>query len=225
MPLLFFAPIPFMPEIDLLELIKYVGPIGVAAIVFAESGLLIGFFLPGDSLLFTAGFLASQGFMPIWLLIGLAFPAAVIGDSVGYSFGYRLGRRLYQRPDSRFFRRKDLLRAEEFYRKHGGKAIVLARFLPVVRTFAPIVAGTAAMPYRSFLSYNILGGVLWAIGLPLAGYFLGSMIPDVDRYLLPIIGAIIVLSLLPTVFHLLQSRFGGHKSSETVGIPASEDAA
>lgn len=228
MPVL--ALIPFLPEeLDLLQfilnLIPIIGPPGVAAIVFAESGLLIGFFLPGDSLLFTTGFLASQGVLSIGWLIGLAFPAAVIGDSVGYSFGYRLGRRLYQRPDSRFFRRKDLLRAEEFYRKHGGKAIVLARFLPVVRTFAPIVAGTAAMPYRNFLTYNVIGGALWAIGLPLAGYFLGSLIPDVDKYLLPIIGAIIVISLLPTVFHLVQARLGsGHRTNEAMALPASEDA-
>ena len=191
---------------DLPRLIQTVGLIGVVLIIFAESGLLIGFFLPGDSLLFTAGFLASQGIFPIVVLVFLTFLAAVAGDGVGYSFGYRVGRRLYQRPDSRFFRQKDLRRAEAFYRKHGGKAIVLARFLPVIRTFAPIVAGTAAMPYRRFLAYNVLGAFLWAVCIPLAGYWLGSLIPDVDKYLIPIVAVIIVVSALPTLFHALSIR-------------------
>lgn len=185
-------------------LIRTVGMFGVWAIVFAESGLLIGFFLPGDSLLFTAGFLASQGLLDItWLCIG-CFIAAVAGDNVGYAFGSRVGRRLFQRENSMLFNRNNLLRAEAFYEKHGRKTIILARFIPVVRTFAPIVAGMGKMEYRTFLAYNVIGGVLWGVGLPLAGYQLGSMIPEIDKYLLPVIGLIILLSVAPPAWHLFK---------------------
>ena len=189
---------------DLRSILGVIGYAGIAGIVFAESGLLIGFFLPGDSLLFTAGFLASQGVFRIGLLVPLVFIAAVIGDSVGYAFGNRVGRRIFTRSDSLLFHRQNLLRAQRFYERHGGKAIVLARFLPVIRTFAPILAGVGTMAYSKFLAYNVIGGALWAIGLTLLGYFLGSAIPDVDRYLLPIVIGIIVLSVLPTVFHVLR---------------------
>lgn len=191
---------------DLPALLELVGYAGVFAIVFAESGLLIGFFLPGDSLLFTAGFLASQDVFRIVPLILLCFIAAVSGDSVGYAFGHRIGRKIFTREDSLFFHRQHLLRAERFYAKHGGKTIVLARFLPVVRTFAPILAGVGAMRYARFLAYNVFGGFLWAVGLTLLGYFLGSLIPDIDRYLLPIVLGIIILSVLPTAFHVLRHR-------------------
>ena len=189
---------------DLIALIKSVGLLGVFAIIFAESGLLIGFFLPGDSLLFTAGFLASQGFLNIWVLALGAFVCAVAGDSAGYAFGRRVGRRLFNRTDSLLFHKDHLLKAEKFYEKHGGKAIVLARFMPIVRTFAPIVAGIGTMHYSRFVFFNILGGFLWAVGVTLAGYFLGSLIPNVDKYLIPIVGVIIVVSLLPSVIHVLQ---------------------
>ena len=189
-----------MLPIDLTTLIRAVGYLGVAALIFAESGLLIGFFLPGDSLLFTAGFLASQGALQIVPLALLCFVAAVAGDSTGYAIGQHFGRRLYARPDSRFFRREHLARAEAFFARHGGKAIVFARFIPVVRTFVPVVAGAGAMRYTHFIGFNILGGFLWAIGVAVAGYFLGSTIPGVDRYLLPIIAAIIVVSVLPAVW-------------------------
>jgi membrane-associated protein len=189
---------------DLQELIKAFGYGLVFAFVFAESGLLIGFFLPGDSLLFTAGFLASQGFLDIGILAVGSFICAVAGDSVGYSFGYRVGRRLFQREDSIWFHKKHLLKAEAFYEKHGGKAIVLARFLPIVRTFAPIIAGMGAMKYPRFLTYNLAGGLLWGTGVTLAGFYFGRMLPpeEVDRYLLPVILLIIVLSLLPTAIHV-----------------------
>ncbi|MCS6802975.1 MAG: VTT domain-containing protein [Chloroflexota bacterium] len=176
----------------------------IFAIVFAESGLLFGFFLPGDSLLFTAGFLASQGYLNLPLLLVGCFIAAVAGDQVGYWFGHRVGRRLFDREESFFFHRKNIERTEAFYRKHGGKTIVLARFLPAIRTFAPIVAGIGSMRYRDFVFYNIFGAVLWAIGVTLAGYFLGSVIPDVDKYLIPIILLIIFVSALPTLVHLWQ---------------------
>lgn len=189
--------------IDLAELIKAVGYLGLFAIVFAESGLLVGIFLPGDSLLFTAGFLASEGVFNLWLLIGICTLAAITGDAAGYWFGRRVGRRLYDREDSRFFKRKHLLTAEAFYDRHGGKTLILARFMPVVRTMAPIIAGVSNMRYRRFAMYNIVGGVLWGAGVTAGGYLLGATIPSPDRYLLPIIALIIVISIAPTAIHLL----------------------
>jgi len=191
---------------DLIELIKTVGYVGLFGIVFAESGLFFGFFLPGDSLLFTAGFLASQGFLEIWLATLLVFTAAVAGDSVGYVFGKKIGPAIFKKEDSRFFKKENLMRAERFYEKYGAKTIILARFLPVVRTFAPIVAGVGNMNYAKFIRYNVIGGFVWTFGLMFAGYFLGKTIPDVDKYLLPIIIFIIVLSILPTVIHILKER-------------------
>lgn len=190
----------------LTEILPVIGYLGIFAIVFAESGLLIGFFLPGDSLLFTAGFLASQNIFDITLLVVLSFVAAVLGDSAGYWFGHKVGRKIFQREDSILFHRHNLLRAERFYKKHGGKAIVLARFMPVIRTFAPILAGVGSMTYSEFVTYNVIGGALWGMGLPLAGYFLGSTIPGVDQYLIPIIAGIIILSILPALIHTLRNR-------------------
>ena len=187
-------------------IIPTIGYLGIFAIVFAESGLLIGFFLPGDSLLFTAGFLASQNVFDIRILALLCFIAAVIGDSVGYAIGHKFGRKLFRRPDSFFFHPDHLIRAEKFYEEHGKKTIILARFLPVIRTFAPVVAGIGNMKYRTYLAYNIIGGFLWAVLLPLAGYYLGKTIPDVDKYLLPIIGLIIVLSVLPQAISILKNE-------------------
>lgn len=196
---------------DLENFIKAVGYIGVFAIVFTESGLLFGFFLPGDSLLFTAGFLASQGYLDIAVLAFGCFIAAVTGDSVGYLIGHRLGRKLFSKEDSFFFHKDHLVRAEMFYKKNGGKAIVLARFMPFVRTFAPIVAGIGAMKYSQFLFYNVLGAVLWAIGVTYAGYFLGNAIPDVDKYLLPIIGFIILISATPPLYQGLKTKEQRHR--------------
>lgn len=191
---------------DLETLIRTVGYVGLFAIIFAESGLLIGFFLPGDSLLFTAGFVASQGYLDIRLLVPLCFVAAITGDAVGYAFGHKVGRRLYERPDSRLFQMRHLLQTEAFFAEHGGKAIILARFMPVVRTFAPIVAGMGAMRYARFTLFNCIGAFLWAVGLSVAGFFLGSVIPDVDRYLLPIIALIIVVSIAPSAFHIWKAN-------------------
>jgi membrane-associated protein len=187
---------------DIIPLIKTVGYAGIAFIVFAESGLFVGFFLPGDSLLFTAGFLASQDYLNIWVLIVLSFVCAIAGDNVGYAFGRRVGPKLFTREDSLLFHKKHLQTAEEYYERHGAKTIVIARFMPIVRTFAPIVAGIGNMRYRTFVAYNIVGGALWGIGIPLSGYFLGSTIPNVDRYLLPIIALIILLSVTPGAFHI-----------------------
>ncbi len=189
---------------DLPTIIQGIGYLGLFAVIFAESGLLIGFFLPGDSVLFTAGFLASQGIFDIRLLTIGCFVAAVSGDSVGYAFGHKIGKRLFKREKSLLFHPDHLNRARVFYEKHGGKTIILARFLPVVRTFAPILAGVGDMRYPTFLVYNLIGGFLWAICLPVSGYFLGSVIPDVDKYLIPIIVLIILLSIAPQTYHILK---------------------
>lgn len=191
---------------DLPELIKSLGYFGVWGIIFAESGLMIGFFLPGDSLLFTAGLLASQGFLNIFVLIFGAFVCAVFGDNVGYATGYRFGRKLFEKKDSRFFKKKYLIQTQNFYAKHGKKTIILARFMPIVRTFAPIVAGTASMQYKVFMTFNLIGGFLWTLGITLLGFFLGRVIPDIDKYLLPIVIAIIILSIAPSIIHVIQEN-------------------
>ncbi|MBI2334697.1 VTT domain-containing protein [Candidatus Daviesbacteria bacterium] len=188
---------------DLASLIQTVGYLGVFTIVFLESGLLIGFFFPGDSLLFTAGFLASQGYLDIKILIAGCFIAAVAGDSIGYYIGKKLGPKIFTRDNSFLFQKKHLERAQRFYDKHGGKTIILARFIPVIRAFAPVVAGVGTMNYKRFVFFNFFGAVLWAIGVTLAGYYLGSLIPNVDKYLLPIVGLIVIASVLPALHHLL----------------------
>lgn len=192
-----------MLPIDLITLIKTFGYLGIFTIVFLESGLMIGFFFPGDSLLFTAGFLASQNFLDIKYLIAGCFVFAVSGDSLGYYIGQRFGRKLFQKENSIWFNKNHLIKAQNFYEKHGSKTIILARFVPVIRAFAPVVAGVGLMKYKRFVIFNFIGGVLWAIAIPLLGYYLGSMIPDVDKYLLPIIGLIIIASVLPAIHQVL----------------------
>lgn len=181
-----------------------VGYIILFAIVFAESGLFFGFFLPGDSLLLTAGLLASKDLLNIWILVPLMFVAAVLGDNVGYWFGAKTGPRIFNRENSLLFKRKNLLAARAFYDKHGGKTIILARFMPFIRTFAPIVAGAVEMEYRKFFFFNLLGGVLWGIGVTLAGYFLARLFPPevLDKYFLLIVVGVIVISVLPAAIHL-----------------------
>lgn len=189
---------------DLQAILPTIGYLGIFAIIFAESGLFFGFFLPGDSLLFTAGFLASQGIFDIHILAVICFVAAVLGDSIGYAFGTRVGKRLFYKTDSFFFHKDNLERANVFYKKHGKKTIILARFMPIIRTFAPIVAGIGDMDYKTFISYNIIGGILWAMGITYGGYFLGSLIPNVDKYLLPIIIAIVFISISPGIYHVFK---------------------
>ncbi|MSR68585.1 DedA family protein [Candidatus Saccharibacteria bacterium] len=193
-----------MFELD--SFLKTVGYTGIFTIVFAESGLLVGFFLPGDSLLFTAGFLASQGFFNIMLLCVGTFIAAVLGDNVGYQFGKKAGPRIFTKQDSLVFSKDNLARSQAFYEKHGGKAIILARFIPVVRTFAPVIAGVGIMKYKRFFVFNVIGALLWAVGVTLLGYFAGNAIPDVDRYLLPIVLLIIFASIVPGLWHLLKDQ-------------------
>ncbi len=191
--------------LDPQKIISLFGVIGVIAIVFAESGLFFGFFLPGDSLLFTAGLLSSQGILPFWILLIGVFVAAVLGDNVGYWFGKKLGPALFVKEDSFFFKRKYIAQAQHFYEKHGKKTIILSRFIPIIRTFAPIVAGIGNMNYKIFFLYNVIGGFVWSIGLTVLGYVLGATVPGIDKYLLPIILLIILISFLPGIYHLFKS--------------------
>ena len=197
-----------LPGVDLQDLIKAIGYLGLIAIVFAESGLLIGFFLPGDSLLFTAGFLASLGFLDLRIMLVTLSIAAIAGDQVGYATGRRFGPALFRREDSIWFHRRHLERAHAFYEKHGGKTIILARFMPIVRTFAPIVAGAGRMNYRRFVFYNVLGGLLWVVSMLTGGYLFGQLLPaeQVDMYLLPVIALIVVLSIAPSAWHLYKEN-------------------
>jgi membrane-associated protein len=192
--------------IDLETLIKTIGLLGLFAIVFAETGLFFGFFLPGDSLLVSAGVLAQRGQFDLPTLIVVLIVAATTGDATGYAIGRRAGPRLFQREDSRFFKRSHLERAEAFYARHGGKTIVLARFVPFVRTFAPSVAGAARMPYPRFALYNVAGGVAWVVSITLLGYLLGEAAPDIDLLLLPMLGGIVLISLLLPPLHLWRER-------------------
>ncbi|MGC5309906.1 DedA family protein [Micromonospora zamorensis] len=189
-------------------LISTFGLIGILAIVFAESGLLIGFFLPGDSLLFTAGLLVADGtylHQPLWLMCLLVSIAAVAGDQFGYLFGRRLGPTLFRRPDSRLFKQENLTKAQDFFARYGARSIVLARFVPIVRTFTPIVAGASHMHYSTFLTYNVLGGTLWGCGVTVLGYFLGQVTFVKNNIEFILIG-IVVVSVLPIGIEVLRGR-------------------
>ena len=192
----------------LLEFITHLGIFAVIATIFAESGLFVGFFLPGDSLLFTAGFLVQQDIfkIDIHLFVLFLFLAAVAGDSVGYAFGKKVGRKLFERENTRFFRKENLTRAEAFYEKHGAKTIVIARFVPIVRTFAPIVAGSSSMSYRKFLAYNLIGGALWTASFTYLGFFAGDFLrkAGINVELAALI--IIALSLAPLAYHALSEK-------------------
>ncbi len=191
---------------DIESLVRFGGIFIVAAIVFAESGLLIGFFLPGDTLLFGAGLLASQGEISIIPLIFFTVLAAVLGDNVGYSIGRRSGKRMFNKKDGIIFRAEHLERAEAFYEKHGGKTIILARFTPIVRTFAPVVAGMGKMSRKRFMIFNVIGGVLWGAGMTLLGYHLGSRIPGLDHYIEYVLIGVVLLSIGLSMLHLLKDK-------------------
>lgn len=190
------------------NLISLISVYGVAGIIFAESGLLVGFFLPGDSLLFTVGFLIQQGIIHfnIHLTVLILFIAAALGDSVGYAFGRRVGRRLFRRKDSILFRKENLEHAEAFYERHGGKTIIIARFIPVVRTFAPIIAGISHMNYRRFIAFNLVGALLWAVGITYLGYYAGSWIDHYNINIEYVIIGIILLSVLPPFIHVFKDK-------------------
>lgn len=193
----------FEPE----TLVVALGTVGVIAVIFIETGLFFGFFFPGDSLLFTAGFLASQGYVSFaWLLVG-TFVAAVVGDSVGYAFGKKVGPTLFSREESVIFNRKHIIRAQNFYEKHGRKTIILARFMPIIRTFAPIVAGIGMMKYRTFILFNIIGAFIWTWGMLWLGYGLGTLIPNPDRYILPIVIVIILTSAAPALKEIFKEGY------------------
>ncbi len=191
---------------DVRGIIEWGGLVTICLIVFVETGLFVGFFLPGDSLLVTAGIFAAAKYLSLTQLLTLVPLCAVIGDQVGYLIGRKMGQLLFAKKDSFFFKRKHLEKTQAFYNKYGPKTIVLARFVPLVRTFAPAVAGVAAMEYRKFVFYNIFGGVLWVVLTVLAGYFVGSLIPDIEKYLHWVILIVVFLSFLPIVFEMMKSK-------------------
>jgi membrane-associated protein len=193
--------------LDLVSLIKTAGYLGLFGIIFAESGLFVGFFLPGDSLLFTAGLLASSNFLNIYLLIALTFVAAVLGDNTGYWFGKKTGPKIFVKENSLLFHKDHVTKAENFFKKYGPKTIIIARFIPFVRTFAPILAGVGKMEYKTFFFYNLIGGFLWTAGVSLLGFWLGRVIPNIDHYLLPIVFIIIVVSVLPNLYQIYKAKY------------------
>ncbi|MCN0180938.1 DedA family protein [Salinispora arenicola] len=207
-------------------LISTFGLLGILVIVFAESGLLIGFFLPGDSLLFTAGLLTADGkyiTWPLWLVCLLITLSAIAGDQVGYAFGRKVGPALFRRPNSKLFKQENLLKAHDFFEKYGARSVVLARFVPIVRTFTPIVAGVSRMNYRTFVIYNVVGAVLWGTGVTVLGYFLGQ-IPFVKANIELILIAIVGISVIPIVVELLRARLAARRGTTAAERAAAEEA-
>lgn len=193
-----------LQHLDLL--IAWAGYVGLTIIVFCETGLLAGFFLPGDSLLVTAGLVASQGKLNFFYLNALLITAAIVGDSVGYFIGYHAGPRIFNKEDSFFFHKKHLEKTHHFFERYGGKTIILARFVPIIRTFAPTVAGVGRMSYKKFLSFNVIGGILWVFSMLSIGYFLGATIPDIEKHLHIVIAVVIVISFLPILNEWRKSK-------------------
>ena len=201
---------------DLPALIQWAGYVGLTAIIFVETGLFFGFFLPGDSLLVTAGLLASQGFsLDVYLLGFLLNIAAIVGDNTNYWIGRYMGPKVFSREESLFFRRRHVERAHAFYEKHGPKTIVLARFMPIIRTFAPLVAGVARMSYRTFLTYSVLGGTVWIWSMLFIGYFLGRLVPGIDKHIEKVILVVIFLSILPGIISWLKERNAAKPAEQT----------
>lgn len=195
---------------DVKELVRWAGYPGMTLIVFSETGLLVGFFLPGDSMLVTAGLFASIGiFNIVWLNL-LLISAAITGNATGYLIGKKSGPALYSREDSRFFKRQHLIKTREFYEKYGGITIIMAQFMPFARTFAPVVAGIAGMPYTRFAGFNVIGAVAWVMSMTLIGYFLGSIIPGIDKHIELVIIAIVFISITPGIIKYLQVKYGSH---------------
>lgn len=210
---------------DVQGLVKAGGYVGLSIIVFVETGLMIGFFLPGDSLLVTAGLFAAKGDLDIVILNVLLITMAITGDATGYYIGRKLGPALYSREDSRLFKKAHLIRTQQFYEKHGGKTIVIARFVPVIRTFAPVVAGIAHMPYRRFAMFNIFGGIGWVISMTMLGYLLGSMIPNIDKHIEKVILVVIFLSILPAIIEYWREKKRSAREQAELNEAAAEAAA
>lgn len=202
------------------ELIRLVGFYGLIAIVFAETGLMVGFFLPGDSLLVTAGVFAAGGLLEMQWLVPALMLAAIAGNTTGYLIGHKAGEALYSRPNSFFFRREHLVRTHEFYERHGGKTIILAQFMPIVRTFAPVVAGAARMPYRRFAAFNIIGAILWINSMLFTGYYLVRLIPGLAERIDLVVAVVIFLSLLPAIIAWLRTRLQGKRPADGAQRPA-----
>jgi membrane-associated protein len=200
-------------------LIQWGGTLLVCVIVFIETGFFVGFFLPGDSLLVTAGVFAATGNLSLAKLLLLVPLCAIVGDQIGYWIGRKAGQALYRREDSFVFRKRHLVRAHEFYEKYGGKTVILARFVPVVRTFCPPVAGAALMPYGRYVAFDVVGGIVWVGSMILGGYFLGSMIPDIGKRIHYVIAAVIFLSLLPAVISVLRAKYSEDSKPASV-VPA-----
>jgi membrane-associated protein len=200
---------------DLPALVQWAGYVGLTAIIFAETGLLVGFFLPGDSLLVTAGLLAADPAfgLNLWLLGTILMVAAIVGDTVGYQVGKSTGPRIFTREDSLLFHKDHLRRAQDFYEKHGGKTIIIARFMPIIRTFAPVVAGVGRMRYRTFVAYNVVGGVLWIWSMLLTGWILARTVPGVARHVEKVILVVVFLSILPGLIAWMRERRAGANRS------------
>ncbi|MGH7621180.1 MAG: DedA family protein [Gemmatimonadaceae bacterium] len=201
---------------DPTALIQWGGYIGLTIIIFSETGLLVGFFLPGDSLLVTAGLLASRGLLDVWFMCVILSAAAIVGQTVGYEIGRAAGPRLFAREDSLFFKRSHLKRAHDFYEKHGGITIVLARFMPIVRTFVPVVAGAAQMRYRAFQIYNLIGGALWVCSMLMIGYSLGRYVPGIEKHIDKVIILVILISLAPGLIGAWRRK---HAATDAAAVP------
>lgn len=202
------------------HLIQSGGLLLIAAIIFAESGLLIGFFLPGDTLLLFAGFFAAQGKLPLGVLLLTVVVSAVIGDNVGYSIGRRTGPRVFRKEEGVFFHKKHIERAEKFYNDHGGKTIVMARFIPIVRTFAPLIAGIGKMPRKRFMAFNVIGGTIWGVGVTLIGYFAGGFVSPntVEKFILPVMLIVTIGTFGPAMYHLLKEKSTRRKISAKIKL-------
>ena len=198
---------------DVESLVRYGGLVGLTAIVFVETGLLIGFFLPGDSLLVTAGLFAARGDLDLLTMNIVLSLAAILGDTVGYNIGARAGPKIFTRENSLLFNRKHLITTKEFYERHGGFTIVIARFIPILRTFAPVVAGVGGMQYKKFLAYNVFGGIGWVATTTCGGYFLGQMIPNIDEHIHVVIVVVIFLSLLPAIIKFAQEKMKARRAA------------
>ena len=196
---------------DVEALVRVGGLMALIAIVFVETGLFVGFFLPGDSLLVAAGLFAASGSLDLWSLLIFASLAAIIGDTVGYTIGAKTGPRIFTRDDSLLFNKKHLISTKEFYDRWGGITIILARFMPIVRTFAPLVAGVGCMEYRRFVFYNVMGGVGWVVSMTFIGYFLGMAVPNIDQHIHIVIAVVIFLSLLPGIIKFARAKWKVHR--------------